>query len=422
MDNNSTDSVTVDALVQQPPMQQPPMQQPPVQQAGASIWTKGFISLFITCIMLNVGQYMSNSILPVYMDSIGLSAAVVGLVLGTFAFSIILFRLVSAPVMDTYNRKYVVISSTIILSVAFFGFSIAKSVPLLICFRLIQGCGAAFGNACCLTIVADMLPKEKYSSGIGYFFLAPVLGQALGPFIGLLLLGQIGYSATFIVTACLMLLTGVLTSRLKISYTRTKKFKPVFSNIIAKEVFLPTVLLILISICIGAVSAFLVLFARNRGVTSNIGLFFTVSAGAMVISRPYIGRLTDKFGFVKMGVPLMICTIIMLFVTSISASLWCFLIAAVFSAFGYYACQPALQALAMKAVTGERRGAASATSSIGVDAGVLIGSSTAGSLVQAFGYVPMWRLLALAPLFGILVIILFRRRINGIEKSFSETV
>ena len=383
-----------------------------------TIWTKSFISIFFTSLALNLGINMNNSILALYVDSLGAQAGVIGLLMSSFAISAILFRLVSAPIMDAFNRKHIVALATIVLSVAFFGFGLSKGIPALFGFRLLQGCGMAFGNACCLAIVADMLPKDKYSRGIGYYSLAQVMCQAVGPSVGLFLVDKLDYRGTFITVACVMLIATLLATQIKTNFTRTKKLKLSLNRIIAKEAWLPSTLMFLVSAGASPIMTFLILFARNQGVTSNIGLYFTVYAITMLATRPLVGRLTDKLGFVKVAIPALLCSFAAFFVISSSASLLSFLFAAFISAFGVGACTPALQSLTMKAVTAERRGVASATNHIGLDLGVLVSPAIAGGIVESFGYAPMWYAMSVFFLIAMLVMFLFRSKIVGIERNF----
>ncbi len=100
--------------------------------------------------------------------------------------------------MDTYNKKNLVMLAACIMAVSYFGFSASKTVPWLMAFRLVQGAGQAFSNVCCLAMVSEAIPKEKYVTGIGYFSLAQVIARpwARQPALGLV--GPYGYSATFV--------------------------------------------------------------------------------------------------------------------------------------------------------------------------------------------------------------------------------
>ena len=388
-------------------------------KVSAGVWSKSFTILLLSNMALNMGMQMSNSLLSIFADHLGAGAALIGFIISSFAISSILFRFIAAPVMDTYNRKYLIIIAAFAMSAAFWGYSISTNVTMLICFRLLQGCAMVFGNACCLAMVADILPKEKYNAGLGYFSLIMLVCMAVAPSIGIELVKLTGFRVIYTLAACLMLLAGILACFFKSDFKRTKKFKMSLSNIIAREALIPASLQLLVIFAISCTTAFLYLFAADRNVTGNIGLYFTVSAATMLLTRPVIGRLTDRFGMVKVSVPAMILGVGSFFIISISNSLASFLVASIISAVGQGAYSPAIQALTMKAVTTDRRGVAGSTNFIAQDVGAMIGSIIAGQLVQLSGYVVMWRVMAVAYAIAVFILIFFRRRITRIEEEFA---
>ena len=151
-------------------------------------------------------------------------------------------------------------------------------------------------------------------------------------------------------------------------------------SMIAKEVWVPAVTQFFLAFAYCLINSFLYIFAEAQGVVGgNIGLFFTIYAMTLLFTRPLVGRLTDKLGTVKVLVPAMCFFGLSFFIISCSDTLWMFYLAAVISAFGYGACTPALQALCMKMVTPDRRGAASCTNYLGTDFGFLLGPIVAVS-------------------------------------------
>ncbi len=389
------------------------------KQAPARIWNVMFISIFFANMVMSLGQFMANSLLSVYADSLGASAAAIGLLMSSFAITAILFRLISAPAMDTYNRKYIVIFAMMTLAVAFFGFSMSRSIEALVIFRLLQGCGMAFGNACCLAMVSEALPKERYGTGMGYYSLAQVISQALGPTVGLWLSRLVGFQAAYSIIACLLLVGIILALQIRTHFKRTKKFRISLDSAISKEALLPGVVMLFLLVTFSVTGSFLIVYAGKQGVTKNIGLYFIVSSVTMVLTRPIIGKLTDKYGIVKIFIPALLCDIAVFILISFSRSLIMFLLAAFISAFGFGAMMPAMQALSMKCVPNERRGAASSTNYLGMDIGAFTGPLIAGVIAEKYGYVSMWRIMIFPLFIAMLLMLLYRKKVTAIEESFA---
>lgn len=386
------------------------------------IWNPMFLAIFFANMAMNLGQTMSNSLLAKYADSLGAPASQVGVLMSMFAVSALVFRFVAGPALDTFNKKHIIMGAMGVLAIAYVGFSVSETVPSLMVFRLFQGIGNAFGNVCCLAIVADALPKNKFNTGIGYYSCAQVVSQAIGPTVGLQLVDWVGYHWTYIITAAVMLLAVVAALRIQLPPRQPKRFQMHLKNIIAKEALVPASITFFVAMAFTTINALLIVYASKRGVEAGIGLFFTVYALTMLVTRPMVGRLTDRFGFVKVGVPAILMTAVSFVLISLSSNLWMFLLAAFVNAFGYGAVQPALQSLTMKAVPDERRGSASSTNYIGMDSATIVGPTVAGILAETVGYQTMWVLMTIPMFVGVGIVLMQRENIRKIETDFATRV
>ncbi|MFP3090312.1 MFS transporter [Treponema sp. TIM-1] len=98
----------------------------PVHSAAATehelkpvkIWNLTFISIFIANMLLYLGQAMSNSILPLYADSLNAPSAVIGIVASSYAITALVFKLMSAPAIDTFNRRYILALAFLLMAAA----------------------------------------------------------------------------------------------------------------------------------------------------------------------------------------------------------------------------------------------------------------------------------------------------------------
>ncbi len=388
-------------------------------QEPAGIWNIVFLAIFFANVVSGLGMTMSNSMLSLYADSLGAPASQIGTLMGMFAITALIFRFVAGPAIDSFTRKYLLMGSMTISAMAFIGYSISKDISSLMIFRMLQGVGTAFGNACNLAMVADALPRSKFNTGMGYYSLAQVFSRAIGPTVGLWLASVCGYSKAYLLCAAVMLLAAAVAFRIQLPVRPRKPFKLKLHSIIAKEALVPTAITFCVAIGFTTLNAFLIVFAKNRGVVNGIGLFFTINALSMLVTRPAIGKLTDRLGFAKVGIPALMMTALSFLIISGATSLWVFLVAAFVNSFGYGAVQPAMNSLVMKSVPPERRGSASSTNLIGMDSATIIGPVIAGNVAQAFGYSSMWIIMTIPILAGVLVVILFKYKISEIEKRFA---
>ncbi len=389
-----------------------------------------FLSIFFANMGLNMGQQMSNNLLSLYAKSLGAPADQIGQLMSMFAITALIFRFISGPAMNAFNRKKLVAMGMGFMATAYVGFSFAPTIApvlglevitVLKGFRLLQGVGNAFGSACCLTIVSDTLPKDQFTTGMGYFSVAQVISQSIGPTVGVYLRDLFGYQTTYLINFAVMCVAIFTATRVKLAPRKAIPFNLKLNNIIAKEALIPAAITFFVALGFTAINAFMLVYAEERGIEGG-SWFFTVYALTLLVTRPSIGKLTERFGFVKVAIPSVFMTACSLVLIGLSTNIVMLLFAAFINAFGYGAVQPMLQSLCMKSVPTERRGSASGTNYIGMDTATIIGPMICGEVAVIFGYEPIiWIIMAVPILIGMLTIFILRKPIEKIEKNFQNS-
>lgn len=393
------------------------------------LWNPMFISVFICSVAFNMSVQMSNSMLSLYAKSTGAPADQIGTLMSMFALTALIFRFIAGPAMNAYDRKKLLQMAMALFGTAYLGFSFSPKIAELTginvisvmkIFRLLQGIGNAFGNACLLTIVSDCMPRESFSSGMGIFALAQSVAQAIGPTVGKRLSNVFGYNTTYILTSAMMFLSILLVALIvKVPNRGTGKMVINLNNMIALEALVPALIVFLVSFGFTSINAFFLVYAEERGI-AGATWYFTVNALALMVTKPIVGKLNDKLGFVKVAIPACRLTGISLILIGVSTQLWHLLAVAVINSFGYGAVQPALQSMCMKCVPTSRRGSASSTNYIALDSATLLGPAVCGYVAKALGYVPaMWTVMAIPVFAAILCVIVFSRKLNQIEEDFA---
>ena len=151
-----------------------------------------------------------------------------------------------------------------------------------------------------------------------------------------------------------------------------------------------------LSTVFGAVISFIALCAKEIGIT-QVGLFFTVNAFVMIISRPFAGLWSDRNGNKIVVLTGLLSMMISMAIVASAKNLATFLPAGVFFGLGFGFCLPSLQALAVRNVLPQRRGAANGTFFTGLDLGIGLGTIFWGWVASLVGYQQMY-LLTIIPL------------------------
>ena len=142
--------------------------------------------VFVTVLLDMVGFGIVIPLLPFYVQSMGGSAEVVGVLLGTFAFTQMIATPILGRLSDRYGRRPIILASLFGNAVAMVIFAIAAEqhwLGLLFASRILAG--ATAGNlAACQAAVADVTSGPERAAGMGRVGAGIGLGLVIGPVLG----------------------------------------------------------------------------------------------------------------------------------------------------------------------------------------------------------------------------------------------
>lgn len=395
-----------------------------------TLWTLAFINIFMVNFFQQMGQQMTNVLVPKYANYLGASAYIVGVVSSIFAVSSLLSRPITTPSFDSFSKKKLLMISIFGIVAVFIGYSLSTNTTVLILIRLVHGICIGSVAPLSLAIASNVLPESQIGKGIGVFSLGQAVGQAVGPNLGIELSRMIGYKYTFIIGAAIMCISLILTFFLKDMDKNREPYSIKWEKIIEKNAIHSAVLLFFLMLSYSCVGGFLVIYGDLLNI-ENVGLYFSVYAICLFATRPISGALLDKYGYGKVLVPGILCFALSFLILSLSKNLAGFLISALLNACGYGACYPTVQSLSMSSVPRNRRGAAGSTSFIGADFGVLFGASIAGFFIDKIslasgseirGYSTMYLIMTLPILLCLAYFLLMRKKITVILKQNKKTI
>lgn len=379
----------------------------------AHLWNRDFITMNIVNLLMYVPIFMLNTSLAGYVTSLHGGAGIAGTAAGVFAVTAFIGYLVAGPVLDRGDRRTILALALFLMAIAIAGYAVFGTITGIILFRLLQGFGLAFATTAFLVVVTKTLPADRITEGIRYFTLVMVIGQAIGPAIGLDLAAWIGFRGLFITDATLMAMGGALVftirgARRSSSDVERRTAGRRFVNPFARQALPAGLVLFLTTLAFFIVSSFLIVYAESRGIGTSIGYFFCVYAVTLLVVNPLVSCVMPRVGVVPVLITSLALQGAALLELSVAGSLWQFFLAAVLLAAGYGVSMPLIKGLAMAATPTEHHGAASATSNLGVDLGTLVGGSLGGLVVAGLGYSGLWTLMVIPVIVAIVVVILLR--------------
>ncbi|NLI91387.1 MAG: MFS transporter [Peptococcaceae bacterium] len=370
----------------------------PQEIAKAKLWTKNFILIMLANAFVFISFHMLLPSMPIYVQHLGAAEDIVGLIMGIFTVTAVGLRPFAGRVLDTKGRKVVYFFGLTIIILSIFAYSLVSSVFMVLLIRLVHGIGWGASTTAAGTIATDVIPKQRLGEGMGFYGLTSVISMAIAPVIGLQVIQSWGFTYLFVISAFLAVLGAIFASFIKYQkinppqVSNTNKAKPALFE---KSAYKPAVVVFFITLTYGAVVSFIALYAAEFKI-ENIGIFFTVYALTLLISRPLFGKVADKKGFDFTIIPGTVCVGLTMIVLFFAHNLYFFLAAAIIYGIGFGAVQPSLQAMAVFDVPPQRRGAANGTFMSGFDLGIGVGSMIWGVTAKFTGYSTMY-LLAVIP-------------------------
>ncbi|HZJ85365.1 MAG TPA: MFS transporter [Syntrophomonadaceae bacterium] len=377
------------------------------------LWTRDFILISIIGLFTFLGFQMLMPTLPLYAKFLGGTDAHAGLVVGIFTFAAVIIRPFTGYALDAYGRKGIFFIGMFIFTACVFGYMWVPSLLILLLLRFVHGFGWGLTSTAASTVAADVIPRNRMGEGMGYYGLAPTLSMALAPALGLFIISHYNFNVLFSLSTVLIIIAILLA--LFINYQKVAAVQRKF-QLIEKDALVPSLVVLFITMTYGAIVSFLAIYAGELGI-SNIGLFFTIYAIALTITRPIAGRLADKRGFDLVVIPgISFITIAMVLLFFANSMTW-FLVAAVVYGIGFGSTQPALLALAIVKTSPKKRGGANATFFTGFDLGIGIGSIMWGLIVGMVGYSWMYLLATIPALIGLGIYFVYQVRGNSVHFS-----
>jgi MFS family permease len=370
-----------------------------------------FTTAFILVISANfanaLGAQMASAILPVYVVSLGRTEFHAGLVTGMLAFTALLLRPFVGWLVDAWRRRPMVLIGTGCYTVANLMYAVFGSLPLLLISRIIHGYGLSNYTTASSAFLADIAPPRRRAEALGYYAVAMDIGLLGGPALAFFLVKYTGLHRIFFLTAALACIAFLIS--IPVREHRPPRMSPappwqLKTGIVSRPALPAAWIAFCMGMGVGPITAFIAIFARQKGV-DNPGLFFTIQAIALMLSRTFSGRLSDRKGRIFVIVPGLVSMAIGLLLLPFARTLVRLVLSAAFIGMGFGSSQPATMALTVDLVSPDERGMAVSTYFLGFDTGISAGSFILGAVATTFGFAATWIVAAVCVLLGMLSIL-----------------
>ncbi len=386
------------------------------------LFNRNYVLMIFVNICLSIAFYFFQPILPVYIVDQGISVAIAGIITGLFSFTALVARPFTGLLADRISPKIVLMIALPLEAVFGAGYGLLPSVPWLTTCRIIHAVGFSLASTVALVYGSFFVPKERMGEGIGYLGLGAVLGTAVGPTLGLTIADKLSFRATFLIGGVIFMIGFILLLMTRppkeVTEKKSEKKGIRFSDMLDVKLFPLSFMAGLLALANGFCTSFIALHAASRGIP-HVGLYFTIMAICLVVSRPLAGKLVDKKGLSIVAIPCFILTILGLFVIAQAHSFAYIALAGVLGA-GQGTGMTAIQTTCVRSVPDSKRGVAGSTyfvfSDVFQGAGPMVGGRFAeltSPSPAAITYVPLYTLGSVILTFGLVLYIIYA----GIRKK-----
>ena len=369
-----------------------------------TMWNKNYVLCMFVSASATFAQSMFNPAMPVFGQSIGLSADIIGMITCIATIICMFGRGISGKLSDTMSKKKLVFIG-LCFSLAGYGlYFFVDSLPVFFIARVLQTVGSGMKITVLSVLAISVVPAAKMPSAIAIFSVASSLAQCFAPNIGTNLAYAQNYTVLFILAFALTILAVVLLfcideGPVVIPERKSKEKKKFSINSIVCVPAIPAAIMLLFNGLIHTcVSSYLSLYGIEKGLP-DVGLFFTINAITMIAIRPAVGKICENKPLSFIIIPGFLAEMLTGIVLASTAQMGFVYLAAVLYGIGFGSAQAAIQIMAVRSVGPDRRGEANGTYYVGGDIGLAFGAYIAGAIINVVGTSMMyWFMAAMAAL------------------------
>ncbi len=336
--------------------------------------------------------------LALLADSLGASSFLVGMIVALSTVTGVFLKLPMGLLSDVLNRRRLMLGGILAFALPPFFYPFISDLMVLGVLRLVHGLATAMFTPLALAMVGELFAQRR-GEAFGWYTSATQGGGLLGPMIGGFVVYQFGFAPTFFLAgvfglfglafyACLPSEPVPSPSR-SISYAQIgKAMREGFSRVCQiPPIFLTSLVEAAKMMGNGTLMAFLPLYGLAIGLNAaEIGLLFGVQALTSFVSKPVMGRVSDRGArqpLIAGGLSL--CAIMMMIIPQVEGY-WVLIVLAGLFGFGEAVVTSSTTALVADFAQGKGLGAGMGMRGTIMDMGHAGGPLLAGLVIDRIGF------------------------------------
>ncbi|MEK6803078.1 MAG: MFS transporter [Nitrospirota bacterium] len=247
-------------------------------------------------------------VLSLFAESLGAGPERIGLIVSVSTITGVLLKLPSGALSDIYGRKMLLRIGVVAFGLPPFIYPFISDLNALTALRFVHGLATAIFAPSALATVADLY-KERRGAALGTYTACTQSGSLLGPFLGGWLAYTAGFPTAFVTAGVFGCIAILIFFSLHLDEppprVRERGLAPVMAEMGKRFLAVARNRKVLITsstdaakmVANGALMAFLPLYGLSVGLNAGqVGLLFSVQAVTSFLSKPVMGRVSDRVG------------------------------------------------------------------------------------------------------------------------------
>ncbi|MEK3747452.1 MFS transporter [Paenibacillus sp. FSL E2-8871] len=380
------------------------------------IWTRNFIVVCLSSFFMFLTFYILATAFPLYVkESLHGNQQQMGLAITIYVLGGVLIRPFSGSWVDKFGKKKMAVIGLVLFLLACIGYFGANGIVLFLVIRFIHGMSYAVASTATSTIASTLIPYSRQGEGIGYFSMFMSIAMVIGPALGLFLwkdenIHVLLLGVCVIAALSLLFTLGVRMPKEEKDTVKKAVKEPVkmrkglrWSDVIEPKALPISLVGFTLAFSYSSLSGFIASFTKEINQSQLTGYFFVAFAIMIVLFRPLIGKVFDKYNEHILIYPGILIFAVGLLSLSQAKSGFMLMFSGIIMGVGYGALMPCFQTLALKLADKERRGSANGTFFLLFDLGYGAGSYIMGVVASYTDYRMMYEVAGFVTLISVAV-------------------
>ncbi len=301
---------------------------------GSIYWRRNLAVCVFGSITTLVAMTLLLPFLPLYVEELGVRdrAGIVwwsGVAFGATFLAAGLVAPLWGRLADRYGRKLMLVRASLGMAIAMSLLGMAHDVWQLVALRLLAGLLGGYASASTV-LVATQTPKARTGWALGVLSSGIMTGSLIGPLIGGAFPALIGIRSTFFLAGGVIFAAFVATALFVKEQPRpVRVLKPsghragsVLTRPLVTMLLTGTLVMLATMSIEPIITIYVAQFVSARQVTLVAGIVMSAGALGSVISAPFLGKLADRVGPIKVLIGCLAAAAILLVPQALVTTSW----------------------------------------------------------------------------------------------------